>query len=73
MGIGDWVSGFFESGATVPCDLCRVDIPLTHFEKGIAVIIARKHYCRGCVAEVTRRSTGGMALELGSSSTVLLK
>jgi len=72
MGIGDWVRGIFGSGACIPCDQCRCDIPLTHFEKGIAVIIARKHYCRGCVAEVTRRSTG-MALDLGSSSTVLLK
>ena len=73
MGLGDWVRSFFASGESIPCDLCRVDIPLSHFEKGRAVIIARKHYCSGCTDEVTSRSKGGMALDMGSSSTVYLK
>jgi hypothetical protein len=41
----------------------------------MAVVVARKQYCRGCVEEITRRASGraGFTLhDVGSSSSVLL-
>ena len=77
MGIGSWVKRLFHKrGAGVPCALCRCDIPASDLEEGLAVVIARRQFCHGCVEEITRRSLGqpGWTLtDLGSSSTVLLR
>jgi hypothetical protein len=76
MGIGDWIRrllGRQEPG--VPCALCHCAIPLSDFEKGRALVIARQQFCRGCVEEITRRNNAspGIALDLGSSSTILMR
>jgi hypothetical protein len=78
MGIGAWVRRLFASigvsGPTVPCDQCRCDIPLSDFEKGLAVMVARQKYCHGCIEEITRNAKGrGLSLDMGSSSTVYLR
>ena len=78
MGIGDWLRRLLGRAETgVPCALCRCDVPLSDFEKGRAVIIARQHFCRGCVEEITRRAgrrpDWTLSPELGSSSTVFLR
>ena len=79
MGIGLWVRHLWEmvggSGKRVPCDQCRCAIPLSDFEKGSAVVIARQKYCHSCIEEVTRKAKGrsSWALDMGSSSTVYLK
>lgn len=78
MGLGTWILGLL--GVTrkrVPCALCRCPIPPADLRKGIALVIARRQFCRGCVEEITRRSAqpgaGRLALDLGSSSTVLFR
>lgn len=81
MGMGTWlrrwVSLVISRGETYPCTLCRCDIPVSDFEKGMAVILARRKFCSGCVEEITRRADKRpgwtLAADLGSSSTVLLR
>ena len=79
MDIRAWVRRLFgHSDAGVPCNLCHCAIPASDLEKGRAVVIARRQYCRGCVEEITRRSLGrdvpGWTLgDQGSSSTILLR
>jgi len=75
MGIGDWLNRLFGgSHKGVPCALCRCPIPDSDLKKGIALVIARKEFCRGCVEEITRRRAQGWTLsaDVGSSSTVHL-
>jgi hypothetical protein len=76
MDIGSWLHRLFGgSRRGVPCALCRCPIPPSDLEKGIALVIARKEFCRGCVEEIThRRAQEGWTLsaDIGSSSTVHL-
>lgn len=80
MGLLGWVRGLFgKRGVVLPCALCHCAIPEADFAKGIAVVIARQQYCKGCVEEITRRAghrnTPGWTLsaDVGSSSTILLR
>lgn len=78
MGIGAWFKRLFGGrGERVPCALCRCLIPPGDLRKGSAVVIARREFCRACVEEITRRNaqtgSAGLALDLGSSSTVLFR
>jgi len=75
MGIGAWFRSLFGGrGPRIPCALCRCPIPPGDLKKGSALVIARREFCRGCVEEITRRhAQGGLALDLGSSSTVLFR
>jgi hypothetical protein len=77
MGIGTWILGLLGvSRKRAPCALCRCPIPAGDLKKGVALVIARKQFCAGCVEEITRRSAqpgGHLALDLGSSSTVLFR
>jgi hypothetical protein len=66
---------FGRSAEAVPCNLCRTAIPPSHFKKGLAVMIAQRAYCAGCVEEITVRKTGIWPLaaaDAHSSSTVHL-
>ena len=79
MDIGGWVRRLFgwgSSGKSVPCNLCRCDIPASDLAKGTAVVIARQKYCRGCVEEITRRAQNRpgwtLTANVGSSSTIFL-
>ena len=66
---------FGNSKDSVPCSLCRTAVPPSHFRKGLAVLIAQKAYCAGCVEEITVRKTGIWPLagaDAHSSSTVHL-
>ena len=79
MGIGFWVrrllSCFGGSADSVPCNLCRTPIPPSHLEKGLAVMIAQRTYCGGCVEEITARKAGSWPLagtDGHSSSTIYL-
>ena len=75
MGISHWFRRLFGSAPGQPCALCRCNVPPSDIEKGIAVVVARKQYCKGCVEEITRRAAGraGFTLnDMGSSSSVLL-
>jgi hypothetical protein len=78
MNITTWLRRIFGgAGKDVPCALCRCAIPPGDLEKGIALVLARREFCRGCVEEITRRASqpgaSGWTLDLGSSSTVLLR
>ena len=77
MGIGDWISRLFRRAPKGdPCTLCHCAIPPSHFDKGLAVMIARQKYCQGCVVEITRRARQpgwGYAADHGSSSTILMR
>ena len=77
MGIANWVRRLLgRTGTMVPCALCRCDIPASHLERGLAVVIARQTYCRGCVEEITLRAkTPGFTFiaDVGSSSTIYLR
>jgi hypothetical protein len=78
MSIGSWFKRLIgSSGGTVPCALCRCPIPPGDLKKGSALVIARREFCRGCVEEITRHAAQpdvpGWTLDLGSSSTVLLR
>ena len=75
MGIGDWFRRLFGSSSGVPCALCRCGIPASDIEKGLAIVVARKQYCKGCVEEITHRvsrNAGFTLQDAGSSSSVLL-
>jgi hypothetical protein len=59
----------------IPCNLCRCSIPSSDVDKGLAIVVARKQYCKGCVEEITHRTSrnAGFTLQdVGSSSSVLL-
>ena len=75
MGIGSWFQRLFGiGGRRTPCALCRCPIPPSDLRKGSALVIAKREFCRGCVEEITRRNARpGLALDLGSSSTVLFR
>jgi hypothetical protein len=79
MSIGFWVrrllSCFGGSSNSVSCNLCRTPIPPSHFQQGLAVMIAQRSYCGGCVEEITVRKTGIWPLagaDGHSSSTIYL-
>jgi hypothetical protein len=75
MGFASWFRRIFGGGPSVPCALCHCNIPASDIEKGLAVVVARKQYCRGCVEEITHRTSrrAGFTLQdVGSSSSVLL-
>jgi hypothetical protein len=79
MSIGFWIrrllSSFGSSKDSVPCNLCRTAIPPSHFRKGLAVMIAQRSYCKGCVEEITVRKSGIWTVagaDAHSSSTVRL-
>jgi len=79
MGIGFWIrrllSHFGGSADATPCNLCRTPIPPSHVKKGLAVMIAQRTYCKGCVSEITTRKSGTWPLaaaDAHSSSTVHL-
>jgi hypothetical protein len=59
----------------MPCNLCRTHIPTSHLKKGLAVMIAQRAYCKGCVTEITERKSGTWPLagaDAHSSSTIHL-
>ncbi len=70
------MSLFEGSSGRVICNLCKTTVPPSHIKKGIAVVIAQRTYCRGCVAEITeRKPTGTWPLagaDAHSSSTIHL-
>lgn len=80
MSLGFWVrrllSFFGGSGDSTPCNLCRTSIPPSHLKRGLAVMIAQRTYCAGCVTEITQqRRTGSWPLagaDAHSSSTIHL-
>ena len=73
----DWILGLFGRGRQGrPCNLCRCTIPPRDIDKGLAVVIARQQYCKGCVEEITlrrNRGEGWTMADMGSSSTVLFR
>ena len=74
MMFGSWFRRLFGSTPGVPCNLCHCNIPASDVEKGLAVVIARKQYCKGCVEEITHqagRNAGFTLTDVGSSSAVL--
>ena len=76
MGIGSWFLGLFHKGHRAPCALCRCPIPPADLKKGVALVIARREFCRGCVEEITRRASHPgwtLSADIGSSSTVILR
>ena len=78
MSIGSWFKRLVgRNDNSVPCALCRCPIPPGDLKKGSALVIARRQFCRGCVEEITRHAVQpgvpGWTLDLGSSSTVLLR
>ena len=69
------MSCFGAASDSVPCNLCRTPIPPSHLKKGLAVMIAQRTYCKGCVEEITVRKSGPWPLagaEAHSSSTIFL-
>jgi len=75
MDVVGWFRRIFGGDPGKPCNLCRCAIPASDIDKGIAVVVARKQYCKGCVEEITRRTSrnAGFTLsDVGSSSSVLL-
>ncbi len=78
MGLRQWFERVF--GRSKPaglCTLCHCDIPASDLEKGVAVVVARQTYCRGCVDEITRHAgrpaNWTLSADTGSSSTVHLR
>ena len=79
MGLAFWIrrllSSFGGSADSTPCNLCRTPIPPSHIKKGLAVMIAQRTYCKGCVSEITTRKSGAWPLaaaDAHSSSTIHL-
>ena len=75
MSLLDWVQRILGLKAGVPCNLCRCAIPASDIDKGLAIVVARKQYCKGCVEEITHRTSrnaGFTLTDVGSSSSVLL-
>jgi hypothetical protein len=75
MDIENWFRRLLGLKPGVPCNLCRCNIPASDIEKGLAIVVARKQYCRGCVEEITHRTSrnaGFTLTDVGSSSSVLL-
>jgi hypothetical protein len=76
MGFGSWFRRLFGGVPGKPCNLCHCEIPPSDIEKGLAVVVARRQYCKGCVEEITHRASrnaGFMLQDAGSSSSVLLR
>ena len=79
MGIHFWfrrLKNFFAgSPDAVKCNLCKTVVPPSHIKKGLAVMIAQRTYCKGCVSEITERKSGAWPLagaDAQSSSTIHL-
>jgi hypothetical protein len=79
MSINFWIRRFLSvfggSADSTPCKLCRTPVPPSHVKKGLAVTIAQRTYCKGCVTEITERKSGIWPLaaaDAHSSSTVHL-
>jgi hypothetical protein len=70
------LASLFEgSSGRVTCNLCKTTVPPSHIKKGLAVMIAQRTYCKGCVAEITERKSGPWPLagaDAHSSSTIHL-
>lgn len=50
------------------CRVCGAGVPERDLRSGRAVVVARRAYCRSCVAERTRGTGSGKASLVGSSS-----
>ena len=79
MSLGFWIRRLFSvfggPADSTPCNLCRTAIPPSHLKKGLAVMIAQRTYCKGCVSEITTRKSGTWPLagaDAHSSSTIHL-
>ena len=75
MSLQNWVRRLLGLQLGVPCNLCRCVIPPSDIDKGLAIVVARKQYCKGCVEEITHRTSrnaGFTLTDVGSSSSVLL-
>ena len=75
MSLQNWIRRILGLKLGLPCNLCRCIIPPADIDKGIAIVVARKQYCKGCVEEITHRTSrnAGFTLQdVGSSSSVLL-
>ncbi len=70
MGLLDLLRRLFgrASSITHSCRVCGAGVPDRDLEAGRAVVVARRAYCRACVAERTRGTGGGKANLVGSSS-----
>lgn len=44
-------------GQTSTCDFCAARIPSSDFEKGHAVVVLKKTYCRKCLDRAVRQKT----------------
>jgi hypothetical protein len=51
--------GLGSSAEAIPCRVCGVGVPESDLAKGRAVVLARRAYCRRCVAERTSGSGSG--------------
>lgn len=49
----NWLGSLF-GGRRTCCDVCRTEIRASDFAKGLAVVIARKKFCRLCVQWVMK-------------------
>jgi len=75
MSLYNWMLRLLGLKPGVPCNLCRCSIPASDIDRGLAIVVARKQYCKGCVEEITHRTSrnAGYTLhDVGSSSSVLL-
>lgn len=79
MDIADWIRRLFgRPSAAVPCSLCHRSISPGDLLKGVAVIVARRHYCGRCVHQITgpskdRSQLGwSVSADTGSSSTIFV-
>ena len=76
MNLYNWIRQMLGLKPGVPCNLCRCSIPPSDIDKGLAIVVARKQYCKGCVEEITHRTSrnaGFTLMDAGSSSSVLLR
>lgn len=56
----------------IHCHVCRGGIPPKDFERGRAVMLARRPYCQLCVIDLTSRPSTGNTRLLDSSTHVVL-
>lgn len=70
MGLRDFLGRLFGRSVTISfsCRVCGAGVPDRDLEAGRAVVVARRAYCRACVAERTRGTGTGKANLVGSSS-----
>ena len=75
MSLQNWIRRILGLKPGVPCNLCRCMIPSSDIDTGLAIVVARKQYCKGCVEEITHRTSrnaGFTLTDVGSSSSILL-